>query len=311
MTPGGGHSAGGPRRILVLGGYGAVGREAVAALRDWYDGELIIAGRNPRKGELRLDVSDRDALERAVSDVDVVLNCVERNNALIAELCLRQGVHFLDVTASPEILDQIEALEPLAQKSTAVLSVGLAPGVTNLLAALCAGPETKVGLLIGGGEQHGRAALEWTIDGLAQLGDSWSVRFPAPYGVRTVRRFPFSGPQTGLCLDSRPLTALLGAGARPGVRRVLRSNAALTVLSRIHVGSDGFAVVAGDGRSSASLTGRRQSRATGLVAALLIRRLGEFPPGVRHIEQLVDPSEFLAELASHGFRFEVDQYAPG
>ena len=77
----------------------------------------------------------------------------------------------------------------------------------------------------------------------------------------------------------------------------------------MHVGSDGFAVVATDGRSSASFAGRRQSRATGLVAALLIRRLEQFPPGVRHIEQLVDPTEFLGELASHGFRLEVDQYA--
>jgi len=303
------------RRMLVLGGYGAVGREAVVALRDWYDGELIVAGRNPGKGELRLDVGDRAALEHAVSDVDVVLNCVERDNSLVAEVCLRHGVHYLDVTATPEVLRAIEALNPIAGESTAVLSVGLAPGVTNLLAALCTGREVKVGVLLGAGERHGRAAIEWTLDGLAQLGDAWPMRFPAPYGVRTVRRFPFPGPETGLCLDSRPLTALLGTAARPSVRKALQKprvrSAAVATLSRTHVGSDGFAVVATDGRSTASLSGRRQSRATGLVAALLIRRLSGFPPGVRHVEQLVDPAQFLDELASHGFRLEVDQYAPG
>lgn len=48
-------------------------------------------------------------------------------------------------------------------------------------------------------------------------------------------------------------------------------------------------------------TGRRQSRASGLVAASVVRRLNELPPGVRHIEQVVEPAAFLNELTAHGF----------
>jgi hypothetical protein len=49
-----------------------------------------------------------------------------------------------------------------------------------------------------------------------------------------------------------------------------------------------------------SFTGRRQSRATGRVAARLIRRLPGLPPGASHIEQLVEPVPFLTEPAGEG-----------
>lgn len=55
-------------------------------------------------------------------------------------------------------------------------------------------------------------------------------------------------------------------------------------------------MVATNGQQTASFTGRKQSRATGRVAALVIKRLKTFEPGVKHLEHLVDPTEFLDEL---------------
>ncbi|UGY90299.1 hypothetical protein [Streptomyces gobiensis] len=70
-------------------------------------------------------------------------------------------------------------------------------------------------------------------------------------------------------------TGLLRAARRPGVRRTLTG-----AFRRLHIGGDGFAVRA--------LTGRSQSRVTGLVAAYVVREVltGTVPAGVHHIEQL-------------------------
>ncbi|MBG6093342.1 saccharopine dehydrogenase NADP-binding domain-containing protein [Actinomadura viridis] len=306
------------RRVVILGGYGAVGREAAGALAAWFP-EVVVAGRSLAKARevpgavpLRVDVSDPGDLDRALDGADAVLMCVERDNARVAEACLRRGVHYVDVSASHEVLAAIEKLD--AGDATAVLSVGLAPGVTNLLARLHGdGPPVEIGVLIGSGERHGPGAVEWTLDALGELGPSWRMRFPEPFGRRTVHGFPFSDQhtlgagrvRTGLCLDSRLLTALLTGPVARAVRTPRGRAAALAALTRLHVGADRFAVVVSSGGVSVSFGGRGQSRASGLAAALVVRRLAGMPAGVRHIDEVVEPLPFLRELASFGFAFDT------
>jgi hypothetical protein len=321
-------------KILILGGYGAVGREAAAALATRRTATVLVAGRNPGKAipipgttAVRVDATDPAALAEALEGVNAVLMCTESGNAQVASSCLRRGIHYLDVTASHHLHQQIEDLDPIAKQNgaTAVLSVGLVPGVTNLLARHCVAQSSathvRIGVLLGSGDQHGPAALDWTLDGLGRLDGSWPMRFPAPHGTRTVHRFPFSdqytlphtvgitAASTGLCLDSRLTTALLTAAGRPAIVRLLRQprirRGLLKLLTRAHLGGTGFSVTAQAGTAQAWFSGYLQSRATGLTAALLIDRLPAFPPGVAHIEQLVDPGAFLATLAGHGFTFKT------
>ncbi|MFI0450759.1 saccharopine dehydrogenase family protein [Actinomadura sp. 6N118] len=318
------------KRIVIFGGYGAVGREAAALLAGWYPGAVVVAGRAPEKAppvpdttSLRVDLREPADLDRALDGADAVLMCVDQDNARVARACLERSVHYVDVSASYELLSGIERLDGLAteRQATAVLSVGLAPGVTNLLARTCAersgGEDVEIGVLLGSGEAHGPAALAWTLDGLGSMGTSWRMRFPAPYGARKVHGFPFSDQHTlprtlgvgrvatGLCLDSRAMTGMLAAARTPGVSRLLRvrrvRGVVLAALSKVHFGSDGFAVTASSGACTASVTGRRQSRASGIVAALVVRRLDSLPAGVRHLDEIVEPTAFLAELARYGF----------
>ncbi|MEU8798883.1 saccharopine dehydrogenase [Spirillospora sp. NPDC048819] len=295
------------RRVVVLGGYGAVGREVVAGLLGHVP-EVVAAGRDLAKARtvdgaipMRIDLRGDD-LNRI--DADAVVMCADQENARVAEAALGRGIDYVDVSASHEVLAGIEKLDGLAREreATAVLSVGLAPGVTNLLARDLGGGDTDIGVLLGSGDRHGPSAVEWTLDSLGAIGESWRMRFPEPYGTRTVHRFPFSDQytlpgrvRTGLCLDVRTLTALLPRLARFRDRPALRA-----VLRRAHFGGDGFAVAAASGGSVRSFTGRRQSRATGLVTAMVVRRLDGMDPGVRHIEDAVGPG-FLPELAEHGF----------
>ncbi|MGK5558534.1 saccharopine dehydrogenase family protein [Actinomadura kijaniata] len=314
-------------RVLIIGGHGAVGREAAAALTGRF--AVTVAGRHPERAApvpgataLRLDLGDASALDAALDDAGTVLMCVDRDNARVARACLERGVHYVDVTASHPVVAGIEALEPA--RATALLSVGLVPGVSNLLARMCAdagADAVDIAVLLGTGERHGAAAVAWTLDAVAGIGPSWRARFPAPHGTRTVHRFPFSDQytlprtlglaraRTGLCLDSRALTALLPRARTP--LRVPRVRAAAErVLARVHTGGDGFAVTATGGGRSVAFTGRRQSRATGLAAALAVERLPGLPPGVHHIEEVIDPRPYLAALADYGFTLH-DHYDAG
>ncbi|MFD0901070.1 saccharopine dehydrogenase NADP-binding domain-containing protein [Actinomadura sediminis] len=308
------------RRAVVLGGYGAVGREVVAGLRGHVP-EIVVAGRDLAKaravpGTVPMRVDLREPFD-AILDADAVVMCAERENARVARACAERGVHYVDVTASREILRRLEDLDGLAAANGAsvVVSVGLAPGVTNLLAHRFAGTgrPVDIGVLLGSGERHGPSAVAWTLGSLGALRDldeSWTMRFPPPFGTRRVHRFPFPDQytlpgrvRTGLALDSRAVTALLPRAARFRNARLLRAAA-----ERVHVGGDGFAVAAASGGRVAALTGRRQSRASGLVAALAVRRLDGTPRGVRHLEAAAGP-RFLDELAEHGF--ELHEYDAG
>ena len=70
--------------------------------------------------------------------------CAELDNARVARARLERGIHYLDVSASHRLLTGIEASDGLARdrRATAILSVGLVPGVTNLLARYCVERET-------------------------------------------------------------------------------------------------------------------------------------------------------------------------
>jgi predicted thioesterase len=325
-------------KTLILGGYGAVGREAAAALvahaaASVADTTVVVAGRRPERARpvpgttsIRVDLTDLDQVEAALDGVDAVLMCAEINNARIARACLDRGIGYVDVSATPSVLAQIEALGTHGG-APAVLSVGIAPGVSNLLARHVAerapGAPVRIGVLLGSGERHGTAAIGWTVDGLGRESGSWTTDFPPPYGRRTVYRFPFSDQhtlglpdvRTGLALDTRAATAMLGAANRPAVASFLRRPAVRGLTDRLfgglRLGGDGFAVTAEAGGVRASFTGRRQTRATALVAAHVIRRLPGLPSGVAHLENLVDPEEFLTPLAAEGFdvTLEATQHA--
>jgi uncharacterized protein YbjT (DUF2867 family) len=60
-------------RVLVLGGYGAVGAKVVAELRSSGD-TAFAAGRDPSRADRVIDPADQGSYRSAVSDVDVVIN---------------------------------------------------------------------------------------------------------------------------------------------------------------------------------------------------------------------------------------------
>ncbi|MGW1149026.1 saccharopine dehydrogenase NADP-binding domain-containing protein, partial [Streptomyces sp. NPDC002454] len=194
-------------RILVPGGYGAVGEEVTATLERWFPGRVVPGGRSAerarRHGGVQVDVTDPRGFERVLDhlgDVAVVVLCVEPPDASVARICLERGIHLVDVGADADLLAAVEGLRETAvrTRAAAVLSVGVAPGLTNLLARRAheevGGAERiDVTVLLGSGERHGADAVRWTVAHLAAPTAGRRLRTSLPgFGRRTAHPFPFS-----------------------------------------------------------------------------------------------------------------------
>jgi hypothetical protein len=191
--------------------------------------------------------------------------------------------------------------------------------------------------MLGAGDEHGEAAVGWTLDNLDAGFDVYEegrprrvqsfreharVRFPGQPRERNAYRFNFpdqrivartlaiASVSTWMCLDSALLTSVMSLAARSRLSRVLsrpgvRRNA-IRALRAVQLGSDVCTVLArAEGHvgtrhtiREVALSGRREAELTGLVASEVARKLlsGYRPGGVLHIEQYVQPSDFMQRL---------------
>ncbi|MFF2885726.1 saccharopine dehydrogenase family protein [Paenibacillus sp. NPDC057967] len=310
--------------IVVVGGYGHVGSGICMRLGRLFPGRVIAAGRSLKKAQaycdqtggrirpLALNVNERPSQDWFDS-VKLVIMCLDQQDTAWAEACLRSGTHYVDISAKAPFLRQLKKLDAIAREagSTAVCSVGLAPGMTNLLAMETAVEldevtDIAISIMLGLGEKHGRAAIEWTIDSFVgapfEIRENGRVVKKRPFtegrkadfgisGRRTAYRFPFSDQltladtlgtvnvSTRLCFDSRVVTSSLGAMAAIGLPGLLAKDGIKAALAdsfdRFSFGSDRYAVrvdtlgTKGGERvcSSALLTGREEGAVTSAAAA--------------------------------------------
>jgi saccharopine dehydrogenase (NAD+, L-lysine forming) len=278
--------------VLVLGGYGAVGSAVCEELYRLFDGRILIAGRNlqqsrklaQRFGErgeaVQMDATAPSAYQNLLDRVSVVVNCVEYNNLEIARICLARSTHYVEVSATAEILEQLQTLQQEAElgNAMAVLSVGVAPGLTNLLTRYAQSrlnqlSRAELFLLFGFGEVHGEAAMRWTLKNLGQrffvgsgsdrkevcsFSEGRSTTLPKPYGRRMAYRFNFSDQHTlpttlgihsvntWMCFDSRLATRFFALMVNSGITSLLplwRSSKLVVALSRwVTLGTTRFVV---------------------------------------------------------------------
>jgi saccharopine dehydrogenase-like NADP-dependent oxidoreductase len=294
-------------RALVLGGYGVSGAPAVEMLRAGGD-SAVAAGRDPARADRVIDLRapDRAAFVDALDDVDVVVNAAGGEDPGLVAAAANRGVAFVDITATRSY---VAAIERLAPRAPVLLSVGLAPGLTNLLAAAVheATPGRQgidIALVVGAGERHGAAGVAWSFGLLGR-------RFADPATGRRVRNYTrprrFELPGLGRrrlyradFSDQHVLTRDLGVGVRTYFGLDSRAaTATLATLTWLPGGShapQGLHLPGGDrwqalARSEDGTTrwaqGRLQSHATAVLAAAAARRAVELPAGVHHLHQVM------------------------
>lgn len=301
-------------QVLVLGGYGAVGGEVVRRLRA-QGHTALAAGRDPARADVRLDLRAGDGYRAALDGVDVVVNAAGAEDPMLATFATEAGAAFVEISANSSY---IAALEQIPAKSPIIVNVGLAPGLTSLLAVAAhesaaeKGP-IDIAIVLGAGEQHGAAAVEWTYGLLGRTftdADGTRIRnftrpktFEIPgLGTRRLYRADFSDQhaltrdlgvpvRTYLATDSRTATMGLALATRiPGAARFVPRRLPLP-------GSDRWVVAAGprDGSKSQWAHGYSESTATAIVAvrtALAARRLA---PGVHQLATVLALAEVIGE----------------
>ncbi|MGN9863470.1 saccharopine dehydrogenase NADP-binding domain-containing protein [Bacillus swezeyi] len=309
------------QHIVVIGGYGHVGGHISRMLGEKYPGLVYAAGRNLDRAQrfcretgnqvkpMRFN-RDAEADWDWLEQTKLVIVCIDQENTVLAEACLANGVNYLDITANGSFLTQLERLNNGHCRGTGLLSVGLAPGLTNLLAqeAAKALDETiriNIAIMLGLGDSHGKAAIEWTVDHLhsvfdviekgdikkvSSFTDGRQTDFGGRLGHRTAYRFPFSDQatlprtlevpsvSTRLCFDSRLATFVIAGLKKSGAVRLLKNSVirgwTVKLLESLKVGSAEYAVKVDaeglkDGRHQAvgfSLYGENESLITARVA---------------------------------------------
>lgn len=229
---------------------------------------------------MALDIFAAHSAPSLLDDVTLVVMYLDQPNTRFVAHCLQRGINYIDITANYDFLAQVEQLDATvkANGSTALLSVGLAPGLTNLLASHARSQfdqlsRVDIHILLGLGEAHGEAAIRWTIANVStqftvqeggtssrvkSVADGQPTIFPGKLGKRTTYRFNFAdqpvlprtlgidSPSTRLCFDSALVTGLLARFVQSGTSSVLCyhavQDALVKLLNRFHVGSDQFAV---------------------------------------------------------------------
>ncbi|MFE1591116.1 NAD-dependent epimerase/dehydratase family protein [Nocardia sp. NPDC058705] len=307
--------------VLVLGGYGTVGAHLVRLLRaEGIPAEA--AGRDAARADRVVDVSDGASVDAALAETSVVVNCVGAEDVQLARTCAERGITFVDISATSDYVRSLEDID-----RPAVLGVGLAPGLTTLLAVDALeqhrGPvDIMIGL--GSGETHGPAATAWTYRLLGQRfpdADGTSIRnftgrqsfsLPEAAGYR-----PFPAVRADFA-DQHRLTREFGVPVRTYLRLDSRlatlGLAALTwapaLQSRApaHMpgSSDRWVALtrAADG-STRSASGRGQSLATAVVAAITVRTLIRNPVSEpTWIHQLLALDDIRRDSLAAEFRFD-------
>ncbi len=143
--------------VLALGGCGGVGRYAIPTLlQDDGIERIVLADLDgdraraqaerygPRVEPLHLDVTDDGALRRAMADVNIVMNTVGpffRFGVPILRAAIETGRNYVDICDDWEPTLAMLELADLAKERgvTAIIGLGITPGVSNLLAVAAVG----------------------------------------------------------------------------------------------------------------------------------------------------------------------------
>lgn len=332
-------------KIAVVGGHGQVGQGIVRELtRQGHS--VVLMGRNVQKMEAFAGLFSPVLEQREVdltiavspetlADLDMVIVCLDQTDTRFIEQCQQLGIDYLDISANSDFLKKVDSL-PTPKKSTRVIGVGLAPGITNLAAAAYVQREPAaqtivIDVLLGIGDRHGEAAVKWTFEQLNRtyIHPQWSPTtenfvygrkrdFGPSLGTRRSANFDFADQHmlfaadpsrkyaTFLGFDQNWLTALLQIIKKAGLAKLFKNPRVLKSLvwfmQRGMVGDRSFVVKVSNGHvedpKKIVLFGEEEAKMTAEIAVFAANKLlqGTLPNGHYHLTDVTTLSEVLAQL---------------
>lgn len=149
------------RQFLVLGGAGTIGKTVVRDLLESHPENSVTIGdynetatrglaqslKNNRVRAVFADARDKNQLTRLLASHQVVINCLQHDfNLAVMKSALSANVHYVDLGGLFTWTRKQLLLDGQFQKKnlTAVIGMGCAPGITNVLAAYAASKLDRV-----------------------------------------------------------------------------------------------------------------------------------------------------------------------
>jgi len=212
--------------ILIVGGYGVVGRRIAALLAPRFPDRVLIAGRDETRAEglcrelgrgtraRRIDVNDAPSIEGALGGVGTIMTCVAQREQHLLRAAIARGVGYTDIAPRLAFWQGAREMTADARRTGAriVLGAGLSPGISNMMAqklARAAGHVDRVetAILLSLGDEYGPDSLHHVLEAVTQpftvlerghrhdgvpFSRGERIDFPPPLGPRTAYLFPWS-----------------------------------------------------------------------------------------------------------------------
>ena len=172
--------------ILIVGGYGIVGRRIARDLAPDYPGRIVVAGRSIERAtqlalELgqgvrarRTDVDDAASVEDSLNGVSVVVSCIDQQEPHLLQAAIASGLAYTDIT--PHLMQrrptEMMRRDAVLNGARIVLGAGLAPGISSMLASLAvdrvgAVESVASNVLLSIGDNFGPASRAYIADEIA------------------------------------------------------------------------------------------------------------------------------------------------
>ena len=215
-----------PPGILVVGGYGVIGRRVAAQLAARFPDRVLIAGRDEQRAlalcrELghgtrarRIDVEDAASVGLALDGVGTVMTCVAQRELHLLRTSTTRGVAYTDIAPRLAFWRGAEEMAAEARRTGAriVLGAGLSPGISNMMARQLAKAVGRVdrietAILLSLGDEYGPDSLHHVLEAVTEpfnvveegrshevvpFSRGKCIDFPEPLGSRTAYLFPWS-----------------------------------------------------------------------------------------------------------------------
>jgi hypothetical protein len=175
-------------RMLVLGGRGVLGTMIAEAAQaaGW---TAIRTSRQPSAGFRHVDLAEPQTLEKVLDEADVIVSTVPDEQLVAERMVLGRGGLLINVSAIAASCAERLRREPGTPRGTVVMNAGIAPGLTNLLAAdlLARHPEADevemvFTISVKGSTGPAGAHPDWLT--AARRHRTTIVRLPEPFGRR-------------------------------------------------------------------------------------------------------------------------------
>jgi saccharopine dehydrogenase (NAD+, L-lysine-forming) len=215
--------------ILIVGGYGVVGRRIAAELAPDYPDRVVVAGRNLARAEelaaaigrgvrgRRIDIAIPSSIAKALEDVAVVISCIDQPGRTLLSAAVERGLRYTDITPHLTELGRGAAYQKIdaaarASGARVILGTGIVPGISNVMVRALAdsiggADAIETALLLDAADVSGSASFDYflqelsmsfeiRVDGQDRPARAFSaprlVQFPPPAGAQFSYLFPFS-----------------------------------------------------------------------------------------------------------------------